>query len=433
MEHFTKAEKFVSLCANASEDSNITSDLWLVEDKTSGLVTASFLLLFLVVGLPWNLLVVVTIVKEKLYTQPTIILLLNLVLTDVFLLVFLVPFQVAVGIEGEYYVGATDHIRCQTCNVGVINTIFQLTIISNISLMSFDRFLFIYKPLKYEQIITVFRTLLVLALTWILTTVVAILPVIGYGDVIFTPSLLTCSLDNYLSTGKYALVVFLYAILSLIPALVFNIWLSCIVQKNIRAVYNVRSLSISSGGKSSDDDKIYKSIIKQRHQKQLHLVRVFGGLLCVSLITWLPMVIFFLLNVFGLDIPDNLTTAMFLLFTSQVILHPFVQTVLIKEVREPHKKIALCCCMKLKSKFLSDNSSNGCGCYSDGAGSSWSPGCSGCGCYSNSAGSSWSPGCSGCGFLEMCNAAVFLNHPHSSTTNSPNSDGVNSVQVDDFM
>ena len=58
MESFTS--EYLSVCANAS-DSNVTSEVWLVEDRTSGLVTTVFLLLFLVIGLPWNLLVVVTI------------------------------------------------------------------------------------------------------------------------------------------------------------------------------------------------------------------------------------------------------------------------------------------------------------------------------------------------------------------------------------
>jgi hypothetical protein len=96
-----EAINFMTTCANAS-DSNITV-LWLVEDRVSGIVTATFLLLFLVIGLPWNLLVIATIVKQRLYTQPTIILLLSLASSDLVLLVLHLPLVMIVGFHGEFY------------------------------------------------------------------------------------------------------------------------------------------------------------------------------------------------------------------------------------------------------------------------------------------------------------------------------------------
>ena len=65
-------DDFIDKCQNASA-SNITRELWLVQDPVSGYCLP--LSLFFVTGLPWNLLVVWIIVKQKLYRQPTIILL----------------------------------------------------------------------------------------------------------------------------------------------------------------------------------------------------------------------------------------------------------------------------------------------------------------------------------------------------------------------
>ena len=84
------AAEFRYLCASSNATSNVTSELWVLPDKTSGLVTAIFLLLILAVGLPWNFLVTVIIMKERLYKQPTIVLLLNLVITDLLLLLGLI-------------------------------------------------------------------------------------------------------------------------------------------------------------------------------------------------------------------------------------------------------------------------------------------------------------------------------------------------------
>ena len=389
------------ICANPS-DVNITSGLWLVqvEDKTRAQVAASFLLLILVVGLPWNSLVVGIILKKKLYTQPTIILLLNLVLTDLFFLILEAPSQVWVGFNGEYNYGGTDSIRCKVCQFGVPITVLPLTALYTISYMSFDRFMFIYKPLKYDKIITCFRTLLVLGLTWVFNALISILPVIGYGDAIFIPDLLACIFDHF---HDYLYVILTIALIPMVPTLVCNIWLLCIVQKNIKAVYSVRRSS-SSAASNQEEDKFYKVMKKQRHQKELHLVWVFVALVCCNLVTWLPIIIQALLFSLKTDFPPVFSTVSIVLFASQAVLHPIVETSLIKEVREPHKMIALYCCVKIKSKLSSDIIS-----------SSPEPrhGC--CGYCGDDA---QSPGHSGCGLLDICNAAVLMNYPHSSKSDN---------------
>ena len=101
------------LCNGHNVSGESLSDVWLVKDRVSGQVTAAFILLILVVGLPWNLLVVITIVKEKLYHQPTIALLLNLALNDAIMLIFMLPIEVATGFIGEFPLGNSDVMRCQ--------------------------------------------------------------------------------------------------------------------------------------------------------------------------------------------------------------------------------------------------------------------------------------------------------------------------------
>ena len=371
---------FLSLCANASGDSNTTSELWLLEDKTSAQVAASFLLLILVVGLPWNLLMVGIILKKKLYTQPTIILLLNLVLTDIFMLVMTTPSQVWVGFNAEYNYGDTDSTRCQVCKAGVILTLLPLIAMYTISYMAFDRFLFIYKPLKYDRIITCFRTLLVLVLTWILTTLIAALPLFGFGDYVFNGHLLICFFDSS-RYNSYIPVILITTLIPVVPIVVCNIGLLCIVQKNIKTIYSARRST--SATQKSDEDKLYGVIKKQRHQKQLHLVWVFGALMCCNLVSWLPIIIRVIFFTVGVEPSVVFSSVAIVLFTSQALLHPTVETALIKEVREPHKMITLYCCMKIKSKFSSNITSPSpeprhgcCGYCGDDA---QSPGHSGCG------------------------------------------------------
>ena len=58
--------------------------------------------MFFSLGLPLNVLVLVAIVKEHLYHQPTIILIINLAISDIIFLVTVIPVDITVGIAGEY-------------------------------------------------------------------------------------------------------------------------------------------------------------------------------------------------------------------------------------------------------------------------------------------------------------------------------------------
>ena len=106
-------------------------------------------------GLLCNVLVLVTVIKEKLYKQSFILLLLNLILTDIAFLVIPVPLLVVTGLAGEYILGNTDSwIRCQTCPITFQSLTSMYNLLFIIAMMSVDRFLYIYKPLQYERLVT---------------------------------------------------------------------------------------------------------------------------------------------------------------------------------------------------------------------------------------------------------------------------------------
>ena len=356
---FTK--EFSYLCANASgssnDPSNVTSELWVLADEASGLVTAIFLLLILAVGLPWNLLVTVIILKERLYKQPTIILLLNLVITDLLLLLIL-TIKIITGITGEFVAAdISDHIRCNICKSAVITTTCFLVSLFTIAAMSFDRLMFIYKPLKYDLIITSFKMLLALSLIWVVCALVSILPLVGFGEIVFFPPLLAC-LFNIPDEDNYSTLFFSVCCLAILVTVVFNLWVVFIVQKNIRAIYKVRKSLVDTveGGKA-----LYKRMKKKREEKELHLIKVFGGLLFCNLITWLPILcvslyLFFTKGQNGPPAP--VFTVADILFKSQLVLHPILETGLIRDVKEPMKKIILCLFQKKEIVSSKNNETN---------------------------------------------------------------------------
>ena len=349
-----------SVCANAS-DSNITRELWLVEDKTRGQIVAFFLLLSLVVGLPWNLLVIVTIVKQRLYTRPTIILLLSLVVTDLLLLVFHLPLAIIVGFQGEYSFGNSDRTRCMVCNfTGYISLFFSPSSIFTVSLMSFDRFLFIYKPLHYDRYVTKWRTVSALCVAWLIAAVITVPPLAGVaGNITYLRVAAMCNFELTLENDHYPIVVLVVVYLAIIPIVVFNIWVCYIVQRNIRVIYKVRRSTNTSKNKTEDYTEFYRGMKKKRNEKEVHLFKVFGALLCASALSWFPLTVVTMLFFFGVVVNASSVAASKVLFYCQATFHPIIETILIKEVRKPLKIIFFSCCNGVKNKLVSNTDSDG--------------------------------------------------------------------------
>lgn len=392
---------FASLC-EAANSSNVTSYLWVVGDKTSGRVLAALLIPILVLGLPWNILVVLTIFKENLYNHPTIILLLNLVMCDLIMLVLVLPVLIVTGIAGEFILGETDQERCKVCQSGIITSLFSFVSVSTISLMAIDRFLFIYVPLKYDSMVTSIRVLVALVLVWIASILIAILPLVGFGDIAFHPPFLSCQLDVSLDRSYYSLLVFIVALIPIIILVVFNVGVVYIVQKNIRAIYKVRKTLVNEIQRKSHDENLYKIMKRKRHKKQLHLLRVFGALFCSNLVSWLPTTLIILCLLILGDLsnwPDLIFAGAHLLFMSQLSVHPIIETTLLSNVREPMKKLFRCPCFQNRRRLISSKQTSS---------SSFSDAWSGCGscCHGDSVMSQ----SGGCGFMNVCGAAVFSHH-----------------------
>ena len=351
----------ISLCANASH-SSITDSAWRLEGeyRVGGLVSAAFLILFITIGLPWNLMVVVTIVKQSLYREPTNILLLNLALSDILLLLIAI-LNVITGLSGEFLYGSSDHVKCEVCkghqffrHVGFGSS---LTIIV---LLSFDRFMYIYKPLRYDKLITATRTTVAVVILWLLIIVLVLVNVFTQ-HVTFSPPRLECVLEDP-EKIIIPLINIAYLSIFLVVLIVCNSYVVYITQRNIRAIYRVRRSLTTDTERKFHRDKLNSKIRKTRHQKQLHMIRVFGSLFSSNIITWVPLAIVNVVNLFTFNVPVGLVVIGNMLFMSQVAIHPILETVLISDIREPMKKMVFYCCLKTNETEGPERSSSICVC-----------------------------------------------------------------------
>lgn len=321
----------------------VTRERWVTTDREGGLATAIVLIVYVLLGLPLNLLIICSMLWKKLYVLPAHILLLNLALNDLLMCAYYLPINIVSGIAGEFIFGGNDVTRCHVCKTGVTFVIFSHFNIHVISLLSLDRFLFIKLPLRYKSWVTVKTTVVAVVITWIWSVALSLPLLFEFGEIRFTDPISTCTIflldkTDLVDNIYYEVFSIIEAFLLPIPMLlVTNIWLLCIVQKQLKKIYKTRRTMESQGNLSKYDQALHKKMNNTKNRKQLRLVKIFGVILVANIITWVPNVInttllfAFLWKPFF--VPNYVFITNYLLFLSQVLVHPLLQALLIPEIR----------------------------------------------------------------------------------------------------
>ena len=394
----TREESAALMDANVT-DSNITSsafyscydkDLngdeltpvrWVSPDSQSSLATGIVLLIYVVLGVPLSLFIIAGIVYKKLYQQPTHIIFMALVLNDLLVCFTYYPLNIVSGIAGEFIFGNDNATRCGVCMVGIMFVIFTHINVFYVSLLSLDRFLFIRFPLYYPRLVTVKSTTVAVVVIAIFCVVMSVPPLFGFGEIRFTHSISTCSIyllaSNPLSgIPNWQYVVFTIVLCLAGPVLLMvitNIWLICIVQDQIKKLYRTDK----SDKKDSEKAREYDSTMKAKNKKQLQLVKVFGGILVVNLVSWFPDVlnvsVLLALNKQYFNIPHGFFVTNYLLFCSQVLLHPLLKVYLIPDIRQiasshlakklRKRRATILLRSTSNNVFVSDKKAKCCGCF----------------------------------------------------------------------
>ena len=236
--------------------------------------------------------------------------------------------------------GNSDRVRCQTCSFGYSTLTLLYNSLFTVAIMSVDRFLYIYTPLKHDTKVTKIWILVPILIAWVVSLIIGLTSQAGPGDVNFKPVFLSCIKHKQI-VYAFALIIIGVAALSVI--MFCNVWIICIVLKKINVTYIVRKTS-NKECMDSEQQQFNKSIQKARQRKQLNLFRVFGALLLSNAITWLPYIslIIALIAVNYDGVPPAFISFALVLFYSQGLVHPVVQTVFIADVREPLKWMITC-------------------------------------------------------------------------------------------
>ena len=336
-------------CSNSSRDS-LSPALWAnVLDgpgnagvymsivRSIGVIVSIFAL----IGVPWNFVVIAVILKKRIFKQPAVLLFLNLAIADLLLCVLVMPFNAIFALSGEFSFGETDHVRCLVCQSGIVLTTLLLVSVYTVALLSLDRFLYVKKPLTYGKIVTTRRVAVVLAACWMIFVAFSLLPVFGIGEIAPSGLISICAL--ILSVGPNSNYIYLWVViggscvLPVVLILVTNVWMLCIMVRSISRGYQRELENIAGSRRPS----LFVTIRDRYQSSRVHLLEVFGAVIVVNVVTWLPTVVTVGLVSSGVIVFEFVAFG-HLCLLSQAVLHPIIQVFLLRDIRVALAGVCLC-------------------------------------------------------------------------------------------
>ena len=332
-------------------DGSLSNDFVTVESWSLGpdnsvmsgaLATSVILVLFIVLGVPWNVVVLGTLIKIKFYKEPTSFLLFNLTLVDLLTCVLVMPILAAPGLAGgRYTLGRSDYQLCVTCYFGVMVAICLLYVSMHLqALMSIDRLFYILKPLHYKRMITTLRMSLFIPIIWLISALLSVPPLFKLGEIGLSQKIGTCSplLTTHTSVGPSLFYVVLLVMELVLPAstlVISNIWLVVILCKSSK-----KRLEMTQVSTSNSNTGINQRAKSNYTKDQLNMVLMFGLIFISNMITWAPIFISLLYIAGGSesDSPPVLFSLIYSCFLSQSVTHPMLESCLIGSIRQTLKE-----------------------------------------------------------------------------------------------
>ncbi len=335
----------------------ITEEEWMVQLRGPGhdeSITALAMcqLIISVIGSVWNTIVLAVILLKKKFKDPTYVLLMNLVVVDLLVCMFVLPFNIKSAITREFSIGHSDYTRCILCQaIGII--LMALIFVSSftLSFLSLDRLVYIKWPFKYKHHVKPKRALILNVLIWIISITVTMPPVFGFGEIEFLSTLSLCSPlteghSRFSDNIYYFVFLILVGLLPFLMGLVANTWILILACKFIN-----RNRQCQYGNGINGEANHDTARNNECQDKKIHLAQVFGALFLVDIVPWLPILVTPLVQAVlrNKDVPIVLYVVLYLSVVSLSAIHPALETCLVGKARDVIYK-SLCCCFMQRKK-----------------------------------------------------------------------------------
>ena len=272
-----------------------------------------------------GIVLLITITQRKFWKQSSTIFFTSLILAHLVMSLLCMPFYIIKFAAGEWIIGSTDEEKRGTCYFLLFIYWYSvLVIVMTVAAISFDRSLFIVKPHLHKRFM---RPWVALTLTIVFWLLAAPLDVVQFSGFNRQYSLVYC----IFTTNSIGFIIYfiLLSVTIIGIILVTSVWTFCFTCRFIN------NQSVTAG------ESVYAS-------RKKRLFGIFGSMLIVYIICFIPRIIYFILHLF-IEVSlegDIVANACFLFI---IIANPVVQAYFRPEIKSvllsrcPFLSACVCC------------------------------------------------------------------------------------------
>nr|BAQ54766.1 opsin, rhodopsin-7 like [Macromia amphigena] len=248
----------------------------------------------MVVGVSGNFLVIFMFCRCKSLRTPANILVMNLAVSDCFLLL-----KMPIFIYNSIYLGpALGAFGCQV--YGFLGGLTGTTSIATLAAIALDRYFVVLYPLEPLKVPTRSRARACVILAWTYGAVFSSIPLFGINQYVPEGYLTSCSFDYLADDGRsrYFILIFFTAAW-VIPFAFISFCYAAICRAVAIAANYSSSVTMRAVGKLSDKRDASSRRERQRRRTELRLAIVVLGVVALWFVSWTPYAVVALLGFSG--------------------------------------------------------------------------------------------------------------------------------------
>ena len=297
-------------------------------------IIAALLALFDAIGLPGNLLVIITIILRKNFNVMRYILLASLAVSDLLFLILVNSFRIASIAQERWLYGDT---MCYSN--AILIRYFYLNTVLHLMAVSYDRYDSIVKsPLTYNGTFTKCRVA-VLVLIWLIPTGFSIVPFLKGKEYVYNPEVFFCQEGLTSQSGPSGLKIAMPLTFLVFPLVVIA-FLNWSVYKTAKHQANAIAIQIGNldGSESQQQENSRRRITERKAALDVSII-IAAFVLC-----FLPTWIVGLHERFvkSTNVPSEAVLVSFSIFTFSSVCNPIIYSIRKRDFRRAVKEMFLC-------------------------------------------------------------------------------------------
>ena len=301
---------------SSEENNNFT-----LSEDINGPLLAAVIGIEMVAGLITNSFVLIlTVCSHSIkWKQPSIIFLTNMLIVNLAIVLFVMPFPIITAAYGKWIFGSTISQKEKVCIFAAYLFWYIVTMITEcLVLLSFDRFFFIVKPLEYKRYMTAKKAVTIITISWILGAILNSPPLtklLGRFEFAFSYGMCVPGWQGETAYVLYNSIIFIIFIGSIV---ITSLWTYCHTRKYLKNRNNRLSFV-------PQNTSVYSSQEKK-------LIGLFGTLILVHLFWYTPALTVAFTGLV-IVLPPIPYTIAFVFFLSLTSISPLIQSFFRTDIR----------------------------------------------------------------------------------------------------